>query len=107
VRRVDERLPAGAGGVDTLRALALAVAELPRAAFVAVAAEPPAVLLATSPDSGLDAGAALRAAVTAAGGRGGGSPRLAQGSVPTAEAAAQVARVLAGPPPATTGEAGA
>jgi alanyl-tRNA synthetase len=96
VRRVVERVPAGAGGVDTLRALALAVAELPRAVFVAAAAEPPAVLLATSADSGVDAGGELRAAVTAAGGRGGGSPRLAQGSVPSVEAVDRVVRTLSG-----------
>jgi alanyl-tRNA synthetase len=39
------------------------------------------VLLAASPESGLDAGAALRSALQAVGGRGGGSPRLAQGAV--------------------------
>jgi alanyl-tRNA synthetase len=96
VRRVVERVPAGTGGVDSVRALALAVAELPRAVLVAAATEPPAVLLASSPDSGVDAGATLRAAVTAAGGRGGGSPRLAQGSVPTAEGVEQVVRALVG-----------
>lgn len=42
------------------------------------------VLLATSPESGLDAGQTLRAALQAAGGRGGGSPRIAQGAVPHA-----------------------
>lgn len=39
------------------------------------------VLLAASPDSGVDAGQTLRAALQAAGGRGGGSPRVAQGAV--------------------------
>lgn len=39
------------------------------------------VLLATTPETGLDAGQSLRAALQAAGGRGGGSPRLAQGAV--------------------------
>jgi alanyl-tRNA synthetase len=39
------------------------------------------VLLAASPESGLDAGQALRAALQVAGGRGGGSPKLAQGAV--------------------------
>lgn len=38
------------------------------------------VMLGASEDSGVDAGQALRAALQAVGGRGGGSPRLAQGS---------------------------
>lgn len=40
------------------------------------------VLLAASAESGVDAGPVLRAALQAHGGRGGGSPRLAQGTVP-------------------------
>lgn len=40
------------------------------------------VLLGASADSGVDAGQTLRAALQAAGGRGGGSPRVAQGTVP-------------------------
>jgi alanyl-tRNA synthetase len=44
------------------------------------------VLLAASPDSGVDAGQTLRAALQAAGGRGGGSPRVAQGAVATPSA---------------------
>jgi alanyl-tRNA synthetase len=50
--------------------------------FVGVLEDPPSVLLATSADSGLDAGKILKAALTDAGGRGGGSQRMAQGSVP-------------------------
>lgn len=45
------------------------------------------VLLATSGDSGTDAGATLRAALASHEGRGGGSPRVAQGTVPAAHAA--------------------
>lgn len=40
------------------------------------------VLLAATDDTGIDAGQLLRGALQAAGGRGGGSPRLAQGAVP-------------------------
>jgi alanyl-tRNA synthetase len=40
------------------------------------------VLLGTSEDSGVDAGRLLKEQLAAVGGRGGGSPRLAQGSVP-------------------------
>jgi len=50
-----------------------------------VLAEPPSILLAVSADSGLDAGKTLQAAVTQAGGRGGGSARMAQGSVRSPE----------------------
>jgi alanyl-tRNA synthetase len=39
------------------------------------------VLLAAAADSGVDAGARLKAALQQAGGRGGGSPRVAQGAV--------------------------
>lgn len=39
------------------------------------------VLLAASPESGLDAGQTLRPALQATGGRGGGSPRVAQGAL--------------------------
>jgi alanyl-tRNA synthetase len=53
---------------------------------VGVLTNPPSVLLASSEDSGIDAGRILKERLTAAGGRGGGSPRLAQGSVPDAAA---------------------
>jgi alanyl-tRNA synthetase len=47
------------------------------------------VLLAVSEDAGMDAGKLIKAAVTAAGGRGGGTSRIAQGSVPEAAALEQ------------------
>jgi len=53
------------------------------------------VLLAASADSGLDAGKLVKAAITAAGGRGGGNARIAQGSVADAAALARVAEALA------------
>ncbi len=68
-------------GIDRLRGLARAVAALPRAVFVGVAESPPGLLVAASEDSGRDAGAMLRSALAPAGGRGGGTPRLAQGTV--------------------------
>lgn len=40
------------------------------------------LLLATAEDTGIDAGQRLRTALQAVGGRGGGSPRVAQGAVP-------------------------
>jgi alanyl-tRNA synthetase len=83
-----------AGAVDELRALALAVAERPGGVFVALGTEPPAVLVAASPESGVDAGAALKAVLAAVGGKGGGSARLAQGRVPNVEALDRVVGML-------------
>ncbi len=71
-----------AGSMDELRALAQAAYSLPRTIVVGVLMQPPSVLLASTEDSGFDAGRTLKEHVAAAGGRGGGSPRLAQGSVP-------------------------
>ncbi|AHG87970.1 Threonyl/alanyl tRNA synthetase SAD [Gemmatirosa kalamazoonensis] len=78
-RWIVQRVP---GKVDELRALALAVAERPGGVFVALGAEPPAVLVAAAADSGVDAGAVLKEALAQVGGKGGGSLRLAQGKVP-------------------------
>jgi alanyl-tRNA synthetase len=83
VRRVVVRRDRGPA--DELRALAQALLSLPRSVFVGAIVDPPSVMMAASEDSGVDAAAVLRAALSAAGGRGGGSPRLAQGSVPNVE----------------------
>lgn len=88
VRWVVER--AAGAGADTLRALALAVAALPRTAFVGASAAPPSVLFATAGDAGIEAGRTLKPLLERAGGRGGGSPRLAQGSLPDATAVDRV-----------------
>jgi alanyl-tRNA synthetase len=80
LRRVTKQLPSG--NLESLRALAQSFVSQPGAVFLASIAEPPSVLLAVSEDSGIDAGKAVKAALSAAGGRGGGTPRLAQGSVP-------------------------
>jgi alanyl-tRNA synthetase len=69
------------GGLEELRALAQSFTAQPKAVFVAAVNDPPSVLLASSPDSGIDAGKLLKAVLAEAGGRGGGSPRIAQGSV--------------------------
>jgi alanyl-tRNA synthetase len=62
--------------------------------FVVASRTPPSILLATSPDSGVDAGKVLRPLLERVGGRGGGSPRLAQGSAQTTEAIDEVVRWL-------------
>ena len=82
VRVVVERL---SSGVDSARSLALAFAPLTKAVFVAVSSNPPSVMVATSADSGIEAGKILRPLLEKVGGRGGGSARLAQGSVPSAD----------------------
>ena len=84
--------------MERLRGLAQAVTALPKAVFIAAAAEPPAVLLASSADSGVDAGRALRAALEKVGGRGGGNARLAQGSAPAGALDAVVEALSAGGP---------
>lgn len=75
-----------AGSLEILRPLANAVAGYEGAIFLGVSDEPTALVLATSASSGIDAGATLKAVLSASGGRGGGSPRFAQGSVPSREA---------------------
>jgi alanyl-tRNA synthetase len=69
-------------GIERLRGVARAVATLPRVVFVGTVADPPAVLLAVSEDSGVDAGRVLKEVLARAGGRGGGNARLAQGTAP-------------------------
>jgi alanyl-tRNA synthetase len=67
---------------DAMRARAQAFVAGSKAVFLAVCDNPASVLLAASVDSGVHAGDRVKAAVTAAGGRGGGNQALAQGSVP-------------------------
>ena len=82
------------GSLEDVRPLALAFAASVRAVLIASVASPATVLVAASPDAGVDAGGALKAAVATAGGRGGGSPRLAQGTVPSADALAGVVNAI-------------
>jgi alanyl-tRNA synthetase len=78
-------------GIDGLRGIAQAFATLPKAVFVGSTVSPPAVLLAASPDSGINAGGVLKSLLVSVGGRGGGSATMAQGTVPGRE---QLGRVL-------------
>jgi len=82
VRRAMQRLDRG--NLEDVRAVAQNFTAQPMSVFVATLKDPPSVLLAASVDSGLDAGKVLKAALTEAGGRGGGNARIAQGSVPEA-----------------------
>ena len=90
VRQVVETAPT----MDPLRTMAQAFAALPKAVYIGTAAAPPGIVLAASADSGINAGELLKAALTANGGRGGGSPRVAQGTVPDAAALALVLAAL-------------
>jgi alanyl-tRNA synthetase len=80
VRRHVQRLTDGS--MESLRALAQSFASQPRAVFAAALENPPALLFAVSADAGIDAGQVLKELLAAAGGRGGGTARMAQGSVP-------------------------
>ena len=88
VRRVLRRQPSG--NLEDMRAIAQSFTAQAKAVYVAALDEPPALLLAVSADSGVDAGKVLKAAMTQAGGRGGGNQRMAQGSLPSREALEQV-----------------
>ena len=94
IRRHLKRLPEGS--LDELRVLAQSFAAGSRAIYLAVVENPPSVLLAASADSGVDAGAAVKAAIADTGGRGGGTPRMGQGSVASASLLGDVvSRLLA------------
>ena len=81
-RRVEQR--AASGNLEDLRAVAQNFTAQSKAVFLAALSEPPSVLLAVSEDAGIDAGKVVKAALAQAGGRGGGTARMAQGSVPDA-----------------------
>jgi alanyl-tRNA synthetase len=92
VRRATQR-----GAIDdAMRARAQAFVLGSKAVFLAISENPPSVLLAASADSGVHAGDRVKAAVSAAGGRGGGNAGLAQGSVPDAKALENAVAQLAG-----------
>ena len=74
------------GSLEDIRPMAQAFASLPKTVFVAAVLSSATVLVAAADDAGVDAGRLLKPALTAAGGRGGGSPKLAQGTVPNADA---------------------
>ena len=70
------------GAVKESEPLAQQLVALGFCAVVVTNANIGGVLMATAGDTGIDAGQRLRTALQAVGGRGGGSPRLAQGAVP-------------------------
>ena len=92
VRRMSHR--ASSESAALLRLMVQAAGPLHHATLVIIGANPPAVYFGTSTDSGLDAGALLKPALVSVGGRGGGSPRVAQGTAPTSEALEQIAEAI-------------
>jgi alanyl-tRNA synthetase len=80
IRRVVVRDEAAS--IDAIRGVAQAFTSMPKAVFVGTVPSPPAVVLAASPDSGIDAAGVLKSLLTSVGGRGGGSATMAQGIVP-------------------------
>jgi alanyl-tRNA synthetase len=78
LRKVQQRVAAIS---DELRAEAQSFIAGGKAIFLALAEDPPSVLLAASADSGVNAGAVLKAALAEVGGRGGGNQNLGQGSL--------------------------
>jgi alanyl-tRNA synthetase len=84
------------GAVEELRGLAQAFATLPQAVFIGAVQSPASILLSAAPDSGIDAGSVLKEVLRTAGGRGGGSAVLAQGTLPHPEQLEQVIALLGG-----------
>ncbi len=82
------------GTLDELRPLAQSFTAQPQAVFIGAIDQPASVLLATSPDSGIDAGKTLQPLLAQAGGRGGGNARMAQGSLPAKEALPEILEAL-------------
>lgn len=91
VRRV--RVTAG-GPVKECEPLAQQLIALGQCAVLVTDAASGGALLAGSADSGIDAGTSLRAVLQTVGGRGGGSPRVAQGAVSEAAALETLAHAL-------------
>lgn len=71
-----------ADAIKDAEPLAQQLTALGRCAVLVTNAASGGILVAAAVDADFDAGQRLRAALNAAGGRGGGSPRLAQGTVP-------------------------
>ena len=79
---------------EQVKQLALALRSQP-GLIIALAGGNSQVFLARSADVAFDASQALRSALAAVGGRGGGRPDFAQGAAPTSEAARQVLAAIA------------
>lgn len=94
IRRVVVR--EDSGSVESLRRLAQAFVRMPLAIFVGALVSPPSLVLAASPDAGVNAGGVLKGLLASVGGRGGGSATLAQGIVPGRAQLEQVVASIGG-----------
>jgi len=77
--------------VERVRTLAQEVTGEPLSVFVGTIGSPPTVILSIGSGAGLDANGILKPLLGEFGGRGGGNSRLAQGTVPSTEALAELA----------------
>lgn len=77
------RIVTHAAPMADLRVMAQAVTRMDGAVFIGTADDGPGIVVAASADSGIDASGLLSPALKAVGGRGGGSPRIAQGAAPS------------------------
>jgi alanyl-tRNA synthetase len=91
-RTLTERVSGAIG--DEQRVLAQSFCAGSGARYLAISEDPPSLLLCVSKDSATHAGNAVKAALAAEGGRGGGNAQIAQGSAPTREALARAIAVL-------------
>ena len=92
VRRI--RLDVQGGAAKDAEPMVHALLGLGGCIVLAVGHKPWGVMLASAADTGFDAGAILKPALAGVGGRGGGSPRIAQGSVADEDGARAVASAL-------------
>jgi alanyl-tRNA synthetase len=95
IRRIERRAPTLS---DDLRAEAQSFIAGAKSIFLATGDDPPAIMFAASADSGVHAGNLLKSALASAGGRGGGSATMAQGSVPSKAALEDVLHALQSKP---------
>jgi alanyl-tRNA synthetase len=91
IRRTMRRV---ASITEDVRAEAQAFVASGPAIFIALAETPSAILMATSKDSGVNSGDVLKRLLAPRGGRGGGSPVVAQGSLPSSAALQELAENL-------------
>ena len=92
VRRIVDRT----SSIEELRAMARVASTMSRVLFVGATQSPPAIVFAATADSSVDAGASLKAALARHSGRGGGSPRVAQGTVESLASLDAIVAELAG-----------
>jgi alanyl-tRNA synthetase len=85
-----------AATMDDVKTFAQAAFAFSKVVVIGAIQSPPSVFVASSEDSGVDSGKLLKERLAAVGGRGGGSPRMAQGSVPSVEALSAIISALIG-----------